>query len=268
MEGGSGYYQGLMSGEVTGAAGAAGTINSFAKPQAWTIAHELGHNLSLGHAPCNNFYPDPSFPYSDGTIGVWGYDVRSGQLVPPTTYDFMSYCNPDWVSDYHFTNALRYRVISAQADDNRPPAPQETILLWGGLTEQGETFLNPAFNVEAFPTLPTSTGPYRLTGRDGVGDELFAFSFAMTEFAHEEGQAAWFVFALPVQAGWTGSLASITLAGPDDSVTLDQNTYEPMTIVRDARNGQVRGFLSGMGMPAPNRPGSVFLQSLGIPRKR
>lgn len=39
------------------------------------IAHELGHNMSLLHAPCGN--PDridPSYPHANGTIGDWRYD--------------------------------------------------------------------------------------------------------------------------------------------------------------------------------------------------
>lgn len=52
-----------------------------------------------------------------------------------------------------------------------------------------------------------------------------------------------FAFALPVRGGWEDSLATITLSGPGGSVTLDGESDIPMAILRDQRNGQVRGIL-------------------------
>ena len=77
MEGGGGHYLGMMSPPVAGAAGVAYAPgrSSFSVPIASVIAHELGHNMSLLHAPCG--HPagvDPSFPYPDGSVGAWGYD--------------------------------------------------------------------------------------------------------------------------------------------------------------------------------------------------
>ena len=70
-----------------------------------TIAHELGHNLSLRHTDCGDPAGiDPTFPHDSGRIGVWGYDPRDGgSLVAPDVVDFMTYCDPDWVSDYYFS---------------------------------------------------------------------------------------------------------------------------------------------------------------------
>ncbi len=52
MEGGSGYFMGMMSGEVTGAGGLGGGVVSFSIDNAFVIGHEFGHNFSLPHAPC------------------------------------------------------------------------------------------------------------------------------------------------------------------------------------------------------------------------
>ena len=107
MEGATGQYMGVISGPFFGAAGLAdGYRASFvAGPEAWGIAHELGHNMSLGHAPCVAIAQiDPAFPTSNGSIGAWGYDVAREKLVPPATWDFMSYCSPRWISDYSFTS--------------------------------------------------------------------------------------------------------------------------------------------------------------------
>ena len=247
LEGGSGHYMGMMAGRTAAAGGVANQPgrSSFSKPFTGTIAHELGHNMNLAHAPCGGpAGTDPSFPYPDGNIGVWGYDFRSGSLVAPATPDLMSYCGPKKrISDYHFTNALRYRLV-----DEDPPAtvavaaPTTSLLLWGGVGAEGEPFLEPAFVVDAPPALPDSTGAYRLASQTADGRELFSFTFAMPVVADGDGSSS-FVFALPVQPGWTGNLATVTLSGPDGSTTLDSDTDLPMTILLDSSTGQVRGIL-------------------------
>ncbi|MCY3747461.1 MAG: Ig-like domain-containing protein, partial [Acidobacteria bacterium] len=104
MEGASGYYMGLLSGEFSGASGIAdlGQPLSFSITDASVIAHEFGHNLSLQHAPCGNpLGVEPAYPYANASTGGWGYDFGEGRLVPPDEYvDLMSYCSPYWVSDF------------------------------------------------------------------------------------------------------------------------------------------------------------------------
>lgn len=76
-----------------------------------TFAHEIGHNLSLHHAPCGNpANVDPNFPYLGGSIGVWGYRASAGEVVPNDVPDLMSYCGGglEWISDYHFERALEF----------------------------------------------------------------------------------------------------------------------------------------------------------------
>ena len=159
----------------------------------------------------------------------------------------MSYCEPEWVSDFHFTNALRFRL-----HDERPAlvairAAQEaeSLLLWGGTDEEGEPFLNPAFVVHAPPALPDPAGEHRITGRTAGGAELFSVDFDMPEVADGDGSSS-FAFVLPVQPGWAGSLANLTLSGPRGSTTLDSDTDSPMTILLDPSTGEVRGILRDM----------------------
>ena len=241
MEGGSGHYMGMMANPVTGAGGVAFLPgrSSFALPVARIIAHELGHNMNLQHAPCGTT-GDASYPYPDGSIGVWGHDFRDGgSLVRPARPDLMSYCFVDqWISDYSFTNALRYRLF----DEPPPLVAATSLLLWGGMDAEGEPFLHPAFVVDAPPALPESDGPYQITGRTTSGDELFDLDFTMPEVADGDGSSS-FAFVLPVEPGWAGNLASITLSGPGGSATLDSDTDLPMAILLDPSSGQVRGIL-------------------------
>ena len=247
MEGGVGHYKGMMSPPVLRVGGVAYMPgrSSFSQPYPSILAHELGHNMSLAHAPCGG--PggvDRSFPYLDGTIGSWGYDFRDGgRVVAPSTRDVMSYCDPPWISDYHFTKSLRFRVADeghARVSTQAPPT--KSLLLWGGTNADGTPFLDPAFVLMAHAALPDSGGDHWLVGRAANGAELFSFSFAMERIADGDGQSSFF-FLLPVQPEWQDSLGSIALSGPGGDFVLDDTSDHPMVILRDPRSGQVRGFL-------------------------
>ena len=279
MEGGGGHYLGTMAGPVTGGARGVAFVPgraSFSVPRPGIIAHELGHNMSLHHAPCGGAGdPDPSFPYVDGSVGAWGYDFARGELVRPMTPDLMSYCGPpDGISDYHFTNALRYRLFDERGSAEAAVAASATsLLLWGGIAADGVPFLNPAFVVDAPPAMPDSAGAYAVTGRSDRGTELFSFSFAMPRTADGDGGSG-FAFALPARLGWEGDLASVTLAGPGGSFALNDDSDLPMTILRDPATGRVRGILREVPLPAraamdaadrSARPELEMLFSRGIP---
>ena len=278
LEGGKGHYMGMMSVSVTSAIGVAHLAGRSAVsiPASGTIAHELGHNMSLRHAPCGRVLgADRSFPDPSGLIGAWGYDSRSGRLVSPRRPDLMSYCISQWISDYHFTNALRHRLSDEGASAAVGVAPvAQSLLLWGGIDVEGSPFLNPAFVVEAPTALPDSVGDYTLTGHDAGGGELFSLSFAMPELASDAEAGSSFAFALPVRPAWADVLASVTLSGPDGAVTLDGDTDRPMAILRDPVTGQVRAFLRDLPQAAQAAmgaaeqaasPGMEVLFSRGIP---
>ena len=275
MEGGSGHYMGMMSGDVDGGGQAhlPGRA-SFSRPHAGIIAHELGHNMNLSHAPCGGALgPDRSYPYPNGTIGTWGYDFDRGGLVSTGTRDLMGYCGPIWISDYHFTNALRFRLH----DEGSPTLPVQprstrTVMVWGGADSEGNPYLEPAFIVDVPPVLPDSAGDYVVTGRAGDGHVLFSLSFHTTQVADGDGRSS-FAFAVPASTTEASTLASVTLSGPGGTATLDGSTNRPMAILRDLRSGQVRGILRdlpGDALPqadvvTPPGQGLEMLFSRGIP---
>ena len=250
VEGAGGHYLGTMTGPVAGHHGEAKrpgrstfSVVDRGRRSELVIAHELGHNMSLQHpAGCEAGFPDFAFPHSGGTIGAWGYDFRVGQLVSPNTGDLMSYCGNGWISDYHFTNAARYRLFDEGLGAAAVSASTRSLLLWGGVGTDSVPYLEPAFVIDAPAAFPDSAGEYRITGRTAGGGQLFSLSFTMPETADGYGSSG-FAFALPVGAGWESSLATITLSGPGGSVTLDGESDIPMAILRDPRTGQVRGIL-------------------------
>ena len=247
MESGSGHWMGIFpfSFSVAGGIAQLSGWSSASTPRPGTVAHELGHNLSLQHAPCGTV-GDPLFPHADGLIGAWGYDFRGdGELVSPDTPALMSYCGPRWISDYHFLKALRFRLSKAGSAVSTAVAPSRVsaLLLWGGTDAEGVPFLEPAFAVDALPELPQFGGDHRITGRTTGGTELFSLTFDMPEVAGDDSGSS-FAFVLPVRSGWQGSLAAITLTGPGGSFTLDGDSNLPMAILRNPQTRQVRASLA------------------------
>ena len=253
MEGGTGHWMGIFpesdrSSIVSWPSGVAavGGHASVSEPNAGTIAHELGHNLGLRHAPCACAGVDPWFPHPGGRIGAYGYDDGRNELVPPHAADVMSYCRNGvyWISDYFFNKALNFRLATAATEATAAADRVRTLLVWGGRNEDGAPYLDPAFVVDAVSALPAGGGEYAIEGATDDGTLLFSFPFDMPVNPDAIAQEAGFVFTLPVQPGWEDDLASITLSGPGGSVTLDDGTNRPMAILRDPQTGQVRGFLS------------------------
>ena len=277
IEGGTGHWQGLMP-DLEGAAGVAwiGRKTSVSELSESTIAHELGHNFNLRHADCGNAPgPDPTFPWPNAAIGAWGYDPRDGgSLVPPDWADLMSYCPPEWISDYYFTNSLRYRLRDEGAPARVPrAAATRTLLITGFIAADGTPRLDPAFVIEAPPAVPASSGPYGLRGRRADGSHLFSLSFDVPEMADGDGSSG-FVYALPVEEAWPAELASLSLSGPGGNVEMTEGSEPPLAILRDPETGEVRAVLrslpagplalSAAAARAPE-PGLEVLISHGLP---
>lgn len=176
-----------------------------------TVAHELGHNLGRFHAPCGGAGgSDPGYPYQLGQIGVYGMDVETGELKPPSEHtDIMGYCDARfWISDYNYIGI--YNFLRDQAGAGA--AAQSSLLVWGQIRD-GELVLEPAFQVTTRPSLPASAGPYSVQGLDEAGGVVFSLSFAGDRIPDVPGDRRSFAFAVPLSPEQMGRLATLRLAG-------------------------------------------------------
>lgn len=99
------------------------------------MAHEIGHNHDRGHAPCGtDGGVDGGYPHEGGTLGAWGWDGETGELVDPEeNFDLMGYCRPRWVSDHNWM-AFHKRMVAVEGlrDDHglrTPPEPWLSVAL-------------------------------------------------------------------------------------------------------------------------------------------
>jgi hypothetical protein len=109
-----------------------------------TFVHEIGHTQGRRHIECpggNSAGNDPSYPYANGNIGVWGFGIRDYRLRHPTTnYDYMSYCGSTWVSDWQW-NATYSRIRTLTSWDMAgAPAPAGGGLLIGAIDDGQEVW--------------------------------------------------------------------------------------------------------------------------------
>jgi hypothetical protein len=234
------------------------------------MAHEVGHNMGRLHAPCGDpVLPDPGYPHPGAQTGVWGMDVTSLTLKPPTLPDLMSYCGPSWIGDYNWAAMLAYRQSGPSNVSDAGSGPTG-LLIWGRITADG-VVLEPAFRVPAAPALAPRAGENRLELLATDGTLLRSVSFEAPEVADlPAGPERHFAFVLPFDTAQqpvigafrvvSGSRSAIRLAAAaataDPSAVVRRATPQqievrwdaarfPMVLVRDAASRQVLSFARG-----------------------
>ena len=244
-------------------------------------AHELGHNLSLAHAPCGGARDsDPGFPHPGGSSGIYGLDVATMALKLPSLTDLMGYCNNTWISDYHYLKAMNHRQANAAALVMSARA-EPGLLVWGRIVD-GVVMLEPAFEVTAPARLPSGHGAFALETRDATGRATYAAAFDGEVVADQAQDERHFAFVLPlarvgavarlqVRGGVAASvrtsraavaagaqadpsnvlrrqLATMAAArragGERTRLSWDAGAY-PMALVRDAATGDILSFARG-----------------------
>jgi hypothetical protein len=116
-----------------------------------TVVHEVGHLHGRNHSPCGTTDGDPRFPYSNGGIGSWGYDLFAGQLKDPDDfYDFMGYCPNIWASDYTYQALFDWIVATNGVDAFVRGAPARWQSL--RLNSRGDLTLGPDYDLVGAPS--------------------------------------------------------------------------------------------------------------------
>jgi hypothetical protein len=191
-----------------------------------TLTHELGHNLSLRHAPCGNVAgADAQYPYANAQLGaagryIWGYNAPNTVFIDPritTRHDIMSYCDGDTFSDYNYRK-IQVHLTPTDAQvrmaSTTPLAtgPQDLLLISGELSP-GKAQLKPLKSLYGEPRL-LADGPYTLRIVTAAKGTL-EYRFASKEIDHD-ATVQHFAFTIP----HPGSILSIIIL--KDGATLMQ----------------------------------------------
>ncbi|HEU5098567.1 MAG TPA: CARDB domain-containing protein [Roseiflexaceae bacterium] len=146
-----------------------------------TAAHEIGHNLGRYHAPCDTTTGiDKNYPDKTASIVQFGVDVSKGKLLnPSTTKDVMSYCEPQWISDY--TYKALYRALGGKAAVASSAAPGEAVLVRGGIAPDGTASLAPVYDLVGVPDSAPESSDYRVEFLDAAGSVIASQPVAVLE---------------------------------------------------------------------------------------
>ena len=177
-----------------------------------TMVHEVGHNLSLAHAPCGGpAGVDAQYPYANALLGagnrfIWGYDAETRRFIDPTpteSHDLMSYCNGDRFSDYNYRKMQGYltptdRALSVNDPQASLDVAQELVMV-SGQVRAGVLALQPLKLLHGNPRWPDAAGPYllRITTQQG---RIVEYRFAAKEIDHLPDQQR-FGFTIPHPGG-------------------------------------------------------------------
>jgi CSLREA domain-containing protein len=203
------------------------------------MAHEIGHNFGLRHAPCNGSdgSVDPNYPYPEGSIGEYGVDVFNLVLYSPVgpnyATDVMSYrCQYKWFSDYH------YRKLHADQVSNG--------VFLNALTQTEVLMIRVLFDAEENAVIkPVYAGP-------GIPTRLPKSSDYTVELLDKEGNVHF------VQAVEPTTLASDSLSGAAINANIGYGKLEEISRIRLIRNGDVLAERE-LGTELWS-PGNVFMQ--------
>jgi hypothetical protein len=153
-----------------------------------TAAHEIGHNLGRYHAPCipppsplsslSNI--DPNYPDSTASIVQFGLDVSKGTVLNPSTAkDVMSYCEPQWISDY--TYKALYEALGGTTTAATSAAPQASLFIRGGIGSDGTASLAPVYAIAGVPDAAPNSSVYRVEFLDAAGNVVASQPVAVSE---------------------------------------------------------------------------------------
>jgi hypothetical protein len=217
--------------------------------------------------------------------------VATGTLHQPSSTDIMAYCDTKWISEYTYSGVLNYFSTSAplvQGSAISSASVQPCLLVWGHI-RNGALVLEPAFQVNTRPSLPSRSGPYSLAGKASDGSSVFNISFAANQIADAPGSQENFVFAVPMSAERAARLTTLELRGSGRpailassvAVTGKQQTgptamevrragsgrvalrwdarTHPMIMVRDTDTGEVLSFARGGDAEFSTHKGQVDL---------
>jgi hypothetical protein len=261
------------------------------------FAHEEGHNFGRFHAPCGNVAgPDLNYPYPGGIIGVPGWDAfASGpSLKNENAYtDIMGYCSTLWISDYGYMSELNFRTNNGfdvvSADVFNSSNSQDALLVWGRIVN-GNVILEPAFKVHATGIAPEA-GPYVWQAKDAMGQVLMTLPFDAAEVADLPNTSLRiFSFVVPMSDDTMSRISSVNLSKdgrelthmtaatgttpmlaarasvkpqylPNKKMQFSwDSTQSPLVMLRDAKTGEVRGFLRGGDATIEDAPDDLEVQ--------
>jgi hypothetical protein len=223
------------------------------------------------------------YPYSGAVIGQWGFDIATSTLYAPgSNYDYMSYCGPEWTSDFTYQGIFNaWSWVTQPFGAAAAAAAEESWVISGYRDTTGQWHVAPA-RMQAVPANATQAGgPMVLELLDSAGQvltqrpfalqpisldrlhsglDLAGFRVAMRSeadvagFRIRDGQSVLFqrqvtgrAPALPIKAAWTASNTEARFSLAAGVSQPDSLTYE----IRYSPDGGTTWVVLGLDQTEP-----------------
>jgi hypothetical protein len=198
--------------------------------------------------------PDNSYPYASGKISPgtsqwatntkYGLDWSAGPLriITPDWYDVMTYCTPEWMSDYTYKNIRSQMiaekpVLEAQIDQLRATASEHLVVTGQIITPTDAITLNTFFRVpNSLDSIDNIPGEYHIKLLNAGNAQLS--DYPLTPNFGTEGDASIGMIAEAVP--WmTGTHSIVILHNTTALITRTVSTHTPIITLTAPNGGEV-----------------------------
>jgi len=208
----------------------------------WYGGHEIGHTRGRYHAEFCGATGGASYPYPGGRISpdltgngaIYGFDITTRAIYPPTWEDVMTYCNNEWVSDFTYEGIRSYLVgAGIQAQEVQSVTASDFLVVVGMADLDSNTAsLESIYKISQDATLPLPVpGDWTIALVDDANQDLATYPFQPVELTDAEespgrpaviGEAVpWAAGTVKVEIRYQGSVvASRTASANPPSVTI------------------------------------------------
>jgi hypothetical protein len=183
------------------------------------IAHEIGHNMGLRHAPgCGASNPTPNYPYPNGEIGTRAWDPRTNTIVPPTYYDVMGYCGSfatTWISGNFYQSIFSVLRGRTPTSTLRAPAQASVPVAITGRATGGGVTIDDVRTVEHAKAVSPDEGEIRVEFLDTTDAIRFTWRLEVRRLGDlDDPDAATFAGIVPVPPDRWQSTARVRVTLP------------------------------------------------------
>jgi hypothetical protein len=213
----------------------------------WYGGHEIGHSRGRYHAEFCGAGGGVPYPYTGGRISpdlsgngaIYGFDITTHAIYPPSWKDVMTYCSNEWVSDFTYEGIRNYLVgIGLQTPE---PASVEAaqFLAISGMAdlETNSASLNNVYLISQNNTLPLpNPGDWTIALVGATNNDLATYPFAPQELTDAEespGRPAVIAEVVP----WTDGTVKLEIRLNGQVVATRSASVHPPTVSLTAPTG-------------------------------
>jgi hypothetical protein len=181
----------------------------------WYGGHEIGHSRGRYHAEFCGAGGGVPYPYTGGRISpalsgntaIYGFDITTHTIYPPSWKDVMTYCSNEWVSDFTYEGIRSYLVSLGLLTPEPAMVEAAQFLAIAGMADldTNTASLDNVYLISQDATLPLpDSGSWTIALVGAADNDLATYPFApdeLTDSAESSGRPAVIAEVVPWTTG-------------------------------------------------------------------